>query len=492
MSSSASAATAFPRPPLVVIVADQLRPDVLGCYGGACVPTPHLDALAAQGLVFDQAVSSCPVCVPARSALLTGVHPLKSGVIHNGYWLRPDRAALGLASWPERLAAAGYRTAAIGKMHFYPWDASEGFEDRIIAEDKRWFHIEDDYSRFLAERGLGKRHGREAPGYAENKGAILAQVPADCTVDRFVADQAANYIRDYADSRPPAIVVSLPSPHCPYDPTPEALARVRPEKLPPPIQSNGLAPDLARLREEVVRTNRAPWNGVDYSEFTAEQIARVRAHYAGLVHEVDAAVGRVLEALRARGWEKQALVVFSSDHGDFLGDHGLIGKGLFLESALRVPLIVRGPGVAVGSRSDALVEFSDIHAATLRAAGLTPPAWLDARPLPGVAGETAARRHILGGLRAGFMLRTAEWKLCWYHTGDRHFFDLRGDPQERHNLIDSAEPRVRAARAELESLLARELCAAFAGAHADKRIPDVFADPAFNAPGWRRPYPAPV
>ncbi|MEO1103817.1 MAG: sulfatase-like hydrolase/transferase, partial [Pseudomonadota bacterium] len=125
------------RPNLLFLMPDQLRADFVGCYGAAFAKTPHIDALAARGTRFERCLSTSPICVPARASLLTGGSSLETGVLSNSAWLRPDLEQCGIKPWPDLLRGAGYRTISIGKMHFYPWDAPFGFEERIIAEDKR-------------------------------------------------------------------------------------------------------------------------------------------------------------------------------------------------------------------------------------------------------------------------------------------------------------------------------------------------------------------
>ena len=144
---------------------DQLRHDFLSCYGATFIDTPHIDSLARRGVRYERAYSASPVCVPARASLLTGLNAIKNGVVDNGQWLRPDYAACGLQTWPEMLAGQGYYTAAIGKMHFYPWDINHGFQYRVAAEDKRWLHVRDDYYHYLTEHGYRKYHGNEHDGY---------------------------------------------------------------------------------------------------------------------------------------------------------------------------------------------------------------------------------------------------------------------------------------------------------------------------------------
>jgi arylsulfatase A-like enzyme len=123
------------RPNLLFIMPDQLRHDFLSCYGADFIDTPHIDSLAQHGVRYQNAYSPAPICVPARSMLMTGRNPIKTGVLSNNYFLRPDEGACGIRSWPELLVEAGYATAAIGKMHFYPWDLDMGFEHRVVCED---------------------------------------------------------------------------------------------------------------------------------------------------------------------------------------------------------------------------------------------------------------------------------------------------------------------------------------------------------------------
>jgi arylsulfatase A-like enzyme len=135
------------KPNLIFLFPDQLRHDFLSCYGADFCHTPNMDRLREHGVLYTNGYSPHPVCVPARVALLTGMDGLKTGVLDNGQFLRPDHLEMGIRTWPQILNADGYYTAAIGKMHFYPWDLRLGVQYRAIAEDKRWLHIRDDYYR---------------------------------------------------------------------------------------------------------------------------------------------------------------------------------------------------------------------------------------------------------------------------------------------------------------------------------------------------------
>ncbi len=250
---------------------------------------------------------------------------VKNGVLDNGQFLRPDHLAMGIRAWPQILNANGYYTAAIGEMHFYPWDLRLGFQYRVIAEDKRWIHIRDDYYHFLTRHGYRKLHGNEHPGYYENKGAIINRIPWEYSVDHFVGRQACRFIDEYGGETPFAMMVGFSGPHCPYDPSPEFLERMDPDALPDPIPE--VEGDTPGLRRRNIEGNRQPWNGVDYTEFTVEQKLKIRAHYAALVSQIDYEVGQIIETLHRKGLLQNTIVIFSSDHGDYLGDHALDRPG---------------------------------------------------------------------------------------------------------------------------------------------------------------------
>lgn len=206
---------------IVFLFPDQMRRDFLSCYGASFIQTPNIDGIAARGTRYDTALSASPICVPARAALLTGMNAIKNGVTDNWHAIRPDYNQVGISTWPQILSRAGYFTAAIGKMHFSPWDARHGFRHRVIAEDKRWVHIKDDYHKYLNQHGMRKMRGFENEGYRENKGAVISQIPWAHSWDRFVGREACRFIETYDGDEPFAMMVGFPGPHDPYDPAAE-------------------------------------------------------------------------------------------------------------------------------------------------------------------------------------------------------------------------------------------------------------------------------
>lgn len=517
------------RPNIVFLFPDQLRRDFLGCYGSAWIDTPNIDRLAREGIRYDGCYSASPVCVPARTSLLTGMNAIHNGVTDNNHALRGDYGALGIRTWPELLREAGYDTAAVGKMHFYPWDAKYGFQYRVAAEDKVWVHVRDEYGRYLREQGLRKLKSHENPGYYENDGAVFSSIPWEHSVDRFVGREACRYIRNYGNPpnspsqrggstgpspgsamadlprsqrgtegdlprRPFALMVGFPGPHPPYDPSPDFPGLKAPGKVnadpgdvPPPIPFNpGNTP---RMRQAIVDRMKVGWHGIDHSQLDDYRHQRIRTYAGALVEQIDHEVGEVLRALEETGQLENTVIIFSTDHGDYIGDHGMVGKSSFYESAAHVPMIVRPAGGAASARTSAdLVELTDVTATMLSLAGAKVPAYMDSRPLPGLGLPNAGgREHLVGMLTDGWMLYDGEWKLAKYANGEQVLFNLKEDPQEQRNRI--ADPGCADIRKRLDAVLTGEIMAAMEASVRDRISGANAQDPEFGAEGWRRLYP---
>ena len=483
------------RPNLLFIMPDQLRHDFLGCYGASFVETPHIDRIAAEGVRYENAYSLHPVCVPARVALLTGLNAIRNHVLTNGNFLRPDHRECGMHTWAQMLSEQGYCTASIGKMHFYPWDLSLGFEKRIICEDKVWIHIQDDYYHFLKERGHRKYMGKEHEGYDENRGAIISKLPWDCYWDYFVGEEAARFVRDYDDERPFAAMVGFPGPHDPHDPSPEWLEKVDEETIPPAAPGEALPGGAGGGGKRPA--NRPIWSPQTKGPFTDAQKSKIRAHYSAQVMQIDHEVGRILAALEERGMLENTVVIFASDHGEMAGDHDMRGKGNFYEGSCHVPMLARLPGGRrAGEVRGDLVALTDVTATLLALSGCGVPDYMDSRPLPGLGLEGEAQKETLVGfLQGGWMAFDGRFKLVKYAGGFQALFDLEEDRQEQTNVIDSSAHADQCRRLDVE--LCRELMRSMQASHHYNQVyepqrDDLWADEEFGEKGWRRSYPWPL
>lgn len=478
------------KPNIIFIMPDQLRANFLSCYGADFCPTPNIDSLKEQGVIYTNCYSAHPLCVPARVSLLTGMDAIRNGVLTNGQFLRPDYPEMGIQTWPEILNDNGYYTSAIGKMHFYPWDLRMGFQYRVIAEDKRWIHIRDDYYHFLQEDGYRKLHGNEHPGYHENKGAIINKLPWEYSIDHFVGQEACRFIDKYGSDGPFAMMVGFPGPHCPYDPSPQFLDAIDPDAMPEPVPE--VEGDAPRLRQGNINGNKQPWNGVDYSEFTLEQKKKIRTHYAASVTQIDYEVGEILDSLRRQDLLENTVIIFSADHGDYLGDHNLIGKGTFFESGIHVPLLVSVPWLDGSKTCEDLVNLGDVTTAILHFAGCDRPDYMDIVSLPelDMTGRSP-RDHIIGMTQSGWMIYDGEWRLSRYGSGDALLFNIKDDPDEQHNLFN--DNKYLEIRNRLDTELTRAIMRSVARANHDQIVytKDLSQQPLFGREGWQRPYPKP-
>jgi arylsulfatase A-like enzyme len=249
------------------------------------------------------------------------------------------------------------------------------------------------------------------------------------------------------------------------------------------------------------------WNQVDYSDIDETHIRRIRHHYAALIAQIDDCVGAIINNLKENGLYENTMIVFASDHGDFVGDYRLMGKQLFYEPAVRVPLIVKPAGAAKpGQTWPEPVSLTDINATILETAGVRYSKNEDSIPLPFVNETThgsaknakGQREYIFGVNSRGCMLVRDNWKLIVYYDGRSQLYDTDRDPLEQTNLAGADEQQnraenseCRAVRKELEAILWREMLLSAQAAHEDKAVHETagLGRGRFGRPGWNRPYP---
>ena len=453
------------RPNILVFMADQLRFDALGCYGNNQIRTPNIDSLALTGSIFDNHFVQNPVCGPSRCTILTGRYPHSHGVRDNGVALRDEEVCL-----PEVLAQAGYRTAAIGKMHFTTQFMPKVNEEDDWPADHYGFQIlhttcdskTGEYLDWLKEKSprdyaivkeQGERKAREDRASAADKESTGAPQLHPSDIDpnfhqsAWIADRMIDLIRESDGETPFFALCSFVDPHHPFDPPAPWSEMYDPDVLAAPLYEEGELEDKPP-HFRMHRTGRGFGNEkYDFRRLTPHEWGQVKAAYYGMISLVDHNIGRVLAALKEQGLEEDTLVLFTSDHGEMLGDHGLLFKGPFhYDCLIKAPLIVKWPGVVPqGSRYAAVTEHVDLMPTLLDLAGVAAPGGVQGVSIaPILRGDVGAGRpYALTEFNCydwGLSVKTLtgrDFKLTYY-AGERfgELYDRNKDPLERVNLWD--------------------------------------------------------
>jgi arylsulfatase len=414
------------RPNIVLIMADQMRADCIRAAGNAAIETPHLDRLARGGVLFRAAYSSTPTCTPARAALLTGMSPWNHGML--GYGAVAERYRVEL---PRLLRDAGYYTLGIGKMHWRPQRTLHGFHRTILDESGREETpgFRSDYRSWFWSEAPGANPdetGIDWNGFAAKPYAL----PERLHPTAWAGDTAVRFLREHPKSQPFFLKVSMERPHSPYDPPKRWWDRYEGKTLPGPA-----AGAWAGKYRAPSDSSPAPWHG----DLGAETVRRARQGYYGAVSYVDEQVGRILDALQARGQADNTLVLFTSDHGDMLGDHWLWRKSYAYEASARIPMLMQWPARVAGKQSVAKpVELRDVLPTFLDAAGAPLPQGIDGRSLLRTGGdwrEWIDLEHDVcySADNHWNALTDGRRKYIFHaHTATEQFFDLASDPHEAH------------------------------------------------------------
>jgi choline-sulfatase len=428
------------RPNILLIVVDQLTAFVLQAYGGRVARTPNINRLAAEGVLFEQAYCNYPLCLPARAALMTGRLPSRVGAYDNGAEL-----SAATPTFAHALRAAGYYTCLSGKMHFVGPDQFHGFETRLTTEiypaDFGWTPTssyadmdQDDERRYAA--------GTSTTDTVRDAGPLARTMQLD--YDEEVCHRAVQelYMRArHGDGRPFALTVSFTHPHDPYVIPREYWERHAADEIDAPrvafIPPEDRDPHSRSLFYHYGQ-DKAPVDDAAYRD--------ARRGYYGMVAYVDDLVRRLLAALGDAGFAGNTVVLFTSDHGDMIGERGMWFKKTLFEPAIHVPLIVWAPGRVAPHRVAGAVSLLDILPTFVEVAGGSLdayPAALDGASLvPALLGKSVPNgrviaEHIDGGtLAPRIMLREGDWKLVHSRAYPPLLFNLSADPLECENLAD--------------------------------------------------------
>lgn len=452
------------RPNLLFLYTDEQAFNTLAAYGNSRIRMPRLNQLAAESAVFDQTYVTQPVCTPSRSSLLTGLYPHSNGCTQNNLALPATIPVL-----PELAEPGAYATGHFGKWHLGDeLFAQHGFQDWVSVEDNynreftegRDKSVRSSYHHFLTRAGLTPKNGSNF-GRGE-----AARLPEALSKPAFLADEASRFIRDHA-SRPFMLYVNFLEPHMPF--TGPRDDEYPPDEIPlPPNFHHALSADQplkARLLREHYRRN-----GFGLALETEQDWQKLIARYWGLCSQVDTHIGRILDTLDACGLRDNTLVVFTSDHGDMMGAHRLLAKCVMFQEAIRVPLLMRLPGVIRPRRIGGPVSHIDVVPTLLDLLGQSPAPALQGnslRPLmdsptadatgdvflewngpnnglgdkvgsvqlPEWMSEAAdpavIRAAVTDPVRT--IITADGWKFNCSPAGEHELYDLNADPGETHN-----------------------------------------------------------
>lgn len=495
------------RPNFLFIITDQQRADWLGCYGHPIVKTPNIDAIAAKGTRFENFHVASPICMPNRASLLTGRMPSLHGLRYNGCKF-PQNAN----TFVDVLAASGYHTAAIGKSHLQPFLHRKAIKlddgkERLVQE--AWKPDGEDYGQEQPDRYAGDgRYAFKTPYYGyqhvdmvtdhgDRTGGHYSQwfrenaedwealhddaneiphnytcpqayrtpVPVELYPTTWIADRTIDYLDQRKDEDDPFFAfVSFPDPHHPFNPPGKYWDMYSPDQfdlpLPPEAHKNPTPP--MQWLEENYRANGGQLTPATAMRCSEQQLKEAMALTAGMITCVDDAIGRIMAALEESGQADNTIICFNSDHGDYLGDFGLLLKAVMpFRSITRVPFLWVDPTQETAPKTDAMASTIDLSATILDRVGLTPYRGMQGQSfLKSLDGETPHRDELFieyndGPARLGFetparmrALRDEDWRITMYGGEDwGELYDLRNDPNETHNLWDS--PDHQEIRAEL-------------------------------------------
>lgn len=428
------------RPNILFLFPDQLRFDWTGSNPAVPVRTPNLDRLAARGVSFTRAIVASPLCAPSRACLAAGKEYDRCGVPGNGadfplqqqtyYRLLRDGGYHVIGCGKLDLAKAGNNQGLDGKLHLTDWGFSDGVNNAGKHDAIRGAKTPTDpYMAFLQRRHLIEAHVND---FEKRKGygaTFPTPLPDDAYCDNWLAQNGIDLIKASPKGKPWHLAVNFTGPHPPMDITVSMEKMVRGRNFPQPNRN---------------------------TEYDAATHVSIRQNYTAMIENIDRWIETYIELLKSRGELENTLIVYSSDHGEMLGDHNMWGKTKPLQASVGVPLVVAGPGVAKGVASDALVSVMDLAATYLDYAGVNRPKDMDSRSFRGVLeGKSKRHRdHVLSGLGPWRLVNDGRYKLVrGFSMGSggetELLFDMKNDPLENEN----AAKRMPAEVARLAKLL---------------------------------------
>ncbi len=433
-------------PNIVLIMADQLRADCLGCYGNNVIETEFIDFLASEGTVFENSYSPSPSCIPARACLMTGMNQWNTGIL--GMGAGQGRKFVNFPhTLPGELAKAGYHTQGIGKMHFSPQRLLCGFHNTILDESMRKEDpkFQSDYHQWFEKNKTGD-YGPADHGIPFNSWMSRPfHMPEFLHPTNWTVNESLKFLEKRDPSKPFFLKMSFARPHSPYDPPQWYYEKYIDKQLPEPYES-----DWSSDHNDIkAAKNPNAWHG----NVKRHKVMQGRAGYYGSVHHIDHQIGRFLDYMQRRMPVefKNTMFIFTSDHGDMLGDHYMWRKTYAYEGSARIPLIVKLPDTMKIKQTqicDKPVTLYDILPTVLDAAGVSVPDQTDGMSLMSlIKGEQSSWRDVVHGEHCACystdeemqFVTDGKYKYIWFpRTGKEQFFNLTENRTESINLINDS------------------------------------------------------
>ena len=412
------------QPNILLITTDQQRFDTIAALGNQHIYTPHLDWLVDEGVTYRRAYADAPLCVAARATMMTGKNGYNSGLTNNSTTIVPMQTYPTL---PGLLTRAGYQTRAQGKMHFHPMRANYGFEHMELPMDyyrERHRHPHE---------GLPKEHG-----VGENEiTPVISTVDETHSLTYWTVQRSIDFIETRDDTRPFFLWTSFTKPHPPFDPCANYWALYQNRHLPDPVLGDW-SETVAKMPQAFLQPTYQLNNAYRMSN---EQLREVKRAYYACITQIDYQLGLLFARLREMGHLENTWIIFTSDHGEMLGDHHMAAKSIFLEGSAHIPLIIRPPASAeaekplAGKKVDTLVNLADILPTILTMAGVPLPADIDGTDLMCLV-DAPTTRDFYGVCNDSFhCLIQGKYKYTWARAGGEELlFNLEENPLEQHNL----------------------------------------------------------
>lgn len=448
------------KPNILLIFTDQQRFDAIGAAGNSIIKTPNLDKLAEEGDMFSNCMTPAPLCQPARACLVSGRSASSIGCLENNI---PTNFDVNKAL-PKQLHDNGYYCQAIGKMHFSnePYKVNYGMDNMILSEETRGVRLAknkndivfDDYDRFLMDNHVWGWDKPPEIGYNEIK-PLLTPLERQYHVTQWCGDQTVRFLQSIKDKKDPFFLwTSFVKPHVPYDCPRHLKDMYNPNHMPQPFLSTN----------DGTRNNQYIQDYREKNEFNlySEHARNLSlSYYYANISFIDEQIGRILDTLEKIGKKDNTIIIFTSDHGDLMGDHGLFYKCFGFEGSMHVPLIIRYPGFSkVGRKRNDLVSLLDLYPTILKAAGLS----VEDEDIPGhnLYEKDADHEYVFSEIRYYPLymchVRTKKWKYLFYQNGGvESLYDLENDPNELNDLssYDKYHSILKEMKAKAEDYLRR-------------------------------------